>query len=146
MEKINILFYNTMWKAPLLFKRDDLLPRYSIPTDRRQLPYANVVGFHLLNLCSCMNEDKIIKQRGQIWVAWHLECEENYPWMKNKEFRDYFDLWMGHHLNDDIIYFYFQANYEKKLKTHLYVYVKIKYVCSSPEISIKVIGWNIWPN
>lgn len=116
MEKINILFYNTMWKAPLQFKCDDLLPGYSISTDRRQLPYADVVVFHLPDLCNCMNEDKIIKQRGQMWVAWSLECEENYPWMKNKEFRDYFDLWMGYHLNDDIIYSYYQANYEKKLK------------------------------
>lgn len=116
MEKISILFYNTMWQAPLLFEQDDLLPGFSISTDRSLLPYADVVIFHLPNLYSSMNGDKIIKPEGQIWVAWSLECEENYPWIKNRKFRDYFDLWMGYHQNDDIIYSYYQANYEEELK------------------------------
>lgn len=117
-----------MWRVPLLFKQKDLLPGYSISTDRRLLPYVDVVVFHLPDLYSCMNEDKIIKQKGQIWVAWSLECEENYPWMIRSEFRNYFDLWMGYHQNDDIIYSYYQANYEEELK-RCPLYIRENKVC-----------------
>ena len=116
MERISILFYNTMWSEPLQFKQEDLLPGYFISTDRSLLSYADVVVFHFPDLYNCMNEDEIIKQEGQIWVAWSLECEENYPWMKNREFRDYFDLWMGYHQNADVIYSYYQESYEEELK------------------------------
>ena len=50
MERISILFYNTMWSEPLQFKQEDLLPGYFISTDRSLLSYADVVVFHFPDL------------------------------------------------------------------------------------------------
>lgn len=115
METINILFYNTMWGAPLALRQEELPAGCLITTDRKLLPTADAVVFHLPDLQWSMDTDEIIKPEGQIWVAWNLECEENYPRVKQLEFKDNFDLWMGYHKNDDIIYPYYKTDYEKKL-------------------------------
>lgn len=114
MKTIKILFYNTMWGNPLVISQKDLPEGCSITTDRKLLPNVDAVVFHLPDLQWCM-DDEIVKQEGQIWLAWSLECEENYPWMKDGEFREKFDLWMGYHQDDDIVYPYYQKDYEKKL-------------------------------
>lgn len=115
MKTTNILFYNTMWGSPLIFSQEELPTECSITMDRKQLPNADAVVFHLPDLQWYMNATEIVKPEGQIWVAWSLECEENYPWMKNREFRENFDLWMGYHQDDDILYPYYQNDYEKRL-------------------------------
>lgn len=115
MGAINILVYNTMWGEPLRFCPEELPSGCSITTDRELLPIADAVVFHLPDLRWCMDTDEIIKPKGQIWVAWSLECEENYPWMKEVGFRNNFDLWMGYHQDDDIVFPYYKAEYEKNL-------------------------------
>ena len=57
-----------------------------ITTDRNLLAKADAVVFHLPDLPSVM-EDEIDKREGQLWVGWSLECEENYSWTKNPEFK-----------------------------------------------------------
>lgn len=99
---ILILFYNTMWGFPLEFRKEDLPGGCVITTDRNLLAKADAVVFHLPDLPSVM-EDEIDKREGQLWVGWSLECEENYSWTKNPEFRESFDLWMGYHQEDDIV-------------------------------------------
>ena len=91
---ILILFYNTMWGFPLEFRKEDLPGGCVITTDRNLLAKADAVVFHLPDLPSVM-EDEIDKREGQLWVGWSLECEENYSWTKNPEFRESFDLWWG---------------------------------------------------
>lgn len=112
MEIINILFYNTMWGVPLPFSQNDLPPGFRVTTDRHELSSVDAVVFHLPDLQWCMDTDEIIKPEGQIWVAWNLECEENYPWIKDEEFRSNFDLWMGYRQNSDILYPYYTSDYE----------------------------------
>ena len=111
---ILILFYNTMWGFPLEFRKEDLPEGCVITTDRNLLSKADAVVFHLPDLPSVM-EDEIDKREGQIWVGWNLECEENYSWTKDPEFRESFDLWMGYHQEDDIVYPYYEPDYGKML-------------------------------
>lgn len=87
-----------------------------ITTDRNLLAKADAVVFHLPDLPSVM-EDEIDKREGQLWVGWSLECEENYSWTKDPEFRESFDLWMGYHQEDDIVYPYYGPDYGKMLVT-----------------------------
>ena len=111
---ILILFYNTMWGFSLEFRKEDLPEGCVITTDRNLLSKADAVVFHLPDLPSVM-EDEIDKREGQIWVGWNLECEENYSWTKDPEFRESFDLWMGYHQEDDIVYPYYEPDYGKML-------------------------------
>ena len=83
---ILILFYNTMWGFPLEFRKEDLPGGCVITTDRNLIAKADAVVFHLPDLPSVM-EDEIDKREGQLWVGWSLECEENYSWTKDPEFR-----------------------------------------------------------
>lgn len=87
-----------------------------ITTDRNLIAKADAVVFHLPDLPSVM-EDEIDKREGQLWVGWSLECEENYSWTKDPEFRESFDLWMGYHQEDDIVYPYYGPDYGKMLVT-----------------------------
>lgn len=116
MGTLTILFYNTLWDAPLPFKPDDLLPGCSVTTDHTQLSVADAVVFHLPDLHRYMDREEIIKPEGQIWVAWSLECEENYPWMKTRELRENFDIWMGYHQQDTILHTYYEPGYEELLQ------------------------------
>lgn len=107
MEKHHlILFYNTMYGAPLDYSIDELPQNCCITTDKSCFQQADFVVFHIPDLRRVIGSDELEKRKGQIWIAWSLECEVNYPWVENPEFRELFDLWMGYHENDDIIYSY----------------------------------------
>lgn len=118
--EILILFYNTMFGVPLEYSPQELPARCRITTDRSFFHRADAVIFHIPDLWRILTgNEEIEKQEGQLWVAWSLECEENYPWTLNCEFCDLFDLWMGYHEKDDILYSYCEYHYLDKLKEPL---------------------------
>lgn len=114
-----VLFYNTMFGLPLEYALEELPPGCQITTDRTLFRQADAVVFHLPDLARTLEVDEIEKPEGQLWVAWSLECEVNYPWMERKDIRDLFDLWMGYHSNDDIAYGYCKYGYLGKLQQPL---------------------------
>lgn len=111
MKNISILFYNTMWGMPLPFMDEPLPDGFSITLDRHKLSEADVVVFHLPDLFRVMGQDEIEKLENQIQVAWCLECEENYPFIKEPDFKEMFDICMGYHQTDEVIYPYY-LNFE----------------------------------
>ncbi len=109
-----ILVYNTMWNKPLDIPIQKIPDDCIITTDRRFLPAADLVVFHLPDLSNEMEED-LDKPEGQKWVAWSLECEENYPFLKDPEFMELFDYKMSYHQDADVIYPYYRYNYQMEL-------------------------------
>ena len=120
MKDISILFYNTMWGMPLPFMDESLPAGFSITLDKGQISEADVVVFHIPDLYKVIGDDEITKSENQIWVGWCLECEENYPILKDQDFRDMFDIWMGYHQNDDVIYPYY-LNFDNYMKESEFV-------------------------
>lgn len=114
-----VLFYNTMFGFPLEYRTDELPAGCRITTDCTLLKQADAVVFHLPDLMEALKDDEIEKPEGQLWVAWSLECEVNYPWMEREDIRDLFDLWMGYHTGDDIAYGYCKYDYWEKLRQPL---------------------------
>lgn len=115
MRDITILFYNTMWGAPLPFMDEPLPKEITITLDRDKINTADVVVFHIPDLYKFIGKRDIIKLNNQIWVGWCLECEENYPILKRPDFRNMFDVWMGYHQTDDVIYPYY-LNFDNYMK------------------------------
>lgn len=109
-----ILIYNTMWEQIPDIPVEEIPPAIFITTDRRFLPTADFVVFHLPDLSNEL-EDDLDKPDGQKWVAWSLECEENYPFLKDSEFMELFDYKMSYHQDADIIYPYYRYEYRKDL-------------------------------
>lgn len=105
-----ILIYNTMWKLPLNIPIEDIPEGYVFTTDRRYKEEADAVVFHLPSLQDELEED-LDKREGQKWILWSLECEENYPILKEKTFMDLFDFKMSYHQNAAIIYPYYESRY-----------------------------------
>ncbi len=110
-----ILFYNTMYGVPLDYSIDELPEDFCITTDRSCFQQADYVVFHILDLWNIIGSDELEIRKGQIWIAWSLECEVNYPEVENLEFCELFDLWMGYHANDDIIHSYCRYDYKEIL-------------------------------
>lgn len=106
-----------MFGVPLEYSSHELPTGRCITTDRSLFHQADAVIFHIPDLRRTLGtNEEIEKQEGQFWVAWSLECEVNYPWTLNSEFRNTFDLWMGYHDKDDILYSYCKYEYLDKLK------------------------------
>jgi hypothetical protein len=70
-----------------------------ITTDRYYLSRADVVIFHLPTLYDELDGD-LDKPDGQLWVAWSLECDENYPPLKDDDFMSIFDFRMNYLYSD----------------------------------------------
>lgn len=111
-----ILVYNTMWNIPLSVSLKDISSDYIITTDRKYLTQADAIVFHLPDLYKELEHD-LNKPEKQIWIAWNLECEENYQWTREPEFAEMFDLWMNYRQDADIVYPYYQYNYPKLLQS-----------------------------
>jgi hypothetical protein len=94
-----ILFYSTQWDQPLRAAGLKLPDGCVITTDRDQLENASAVVFHLPEI------DRIQvprKRKGQIWVAWSMECDLHYPLAMNPIFMALFDLKMTYRLDSDV--------------------------------------------
>ena len=61
-------------------------------TQPELLPTAQVVILDVPFAVRDIARGKIPKCEGQIWVGWCLECEENYPWLKEQVVKDLFDV------------------------------------------------------
>lgn len=101
-----ILFYDTLWGAPL--PTDLPLPQgVEITTDRRTYADANAVVFHIPRWKWKPRWLFPKKLPGQLWVAMSMECEENYPRLKNPSFLRAFDLTMTYRYDSHIPIPYF---------------------------------------
>ena len=126
MEKSQlILFYDTMFDMPLTYPKEDIPEGFELTTDRRFMQDAVAVVFHLPSLHSpffnnfsrylpslhsiSLRYKHLRKKKGQLWVAWFMECEVNYPHFCNPSFMNSFDLTMSYHQDADIVtpYFYY---------------------------------------
>lgn len=123
-----ILIYNTMWNEPLNIPLDQIPDNYVFTIDRRYLNIAKVVVFHIPTLTSEL-EDDLDKPEGQLWVAWTLECEDNFPIIKNPEFTELFDYWISYHQDADVVQSYYKYDYIKLLHQPVNIESKQKDVC-----------------
>lgn len=109
-----ILFYNTLWDQPLDYPAADIPDGYVLTTDRRLLPEAVAVVFHLPSLRVTRH---FKKRPGQLWVAWSMECEVNYlPFLSSPGFLKHFDLTMTYHLDADVVLPYFRYEFQELLR------------------------------
>ncbi len=96
-----------------------ILPRdidVTFRDNREGMEVSDVVIFDLPFMRTFFRQG-IEKPAGQIWVAWCLECDKNYPWMSSGELTGQIDLWMTYRQNSDIVLPYYDASYEDKLLT-----------------------------
>src|SRR5690349_23255304 len=94
-----ILFFNTMWGEP---GDPDAGPHPGgcrLTADRQHIRDAAAVVFHIPTLDALPEH----KPAGQLWVAWSLECEVNYPRLRDPEFMRRFDLTMTYRLDADVV-------------------------------------------
>jgi hypothetical protein len=86
-----------------IYSVNELPEGYAITIDKRFMDEAAAVVFHLPTLPpSLFTDGGVGKRSGQVWVAWYMECEANYPQMDNPEFMSRFDPRMSHRLDADI--------------------------------------------
>ncbi len=97
-DTVTILLYNDFW--PLL---PDLIPgcscRYRVTRDRNELPTADAVVFHMPTLRVDVPDEQ---SPHQMWVAWSMESDINYPLLANERFMSQFDLTMTYRRDSDI--------------------------------------------
>ena len=103
-----ILIYNRMFGAPLDLRGNRLPDGFEIVFDRGKMPHAVAVVFHIPDLGDISG---LRKRRGQIWVAWSMECEANHPRLMDPRFMSQFDLKMTYHLNADVVVPYYQSHF-----------------------------------
>lgn len=119
-----ILFDNTMFDTPLVYDRTNIPEEFEITTNRRLIGEAAAVVFHIPSLPQSFFDKfsnfipsiysvpfslkRLRKTKGQIWIAWFMECEVNIPHFRDPSFLNNFDLTMSYHLDADIVtpYFY----------------------------------------
>ncbi len=88
----------------LSLDRLDVLPAgVEISTDRRRLAQADAVVFHIPDLRFWWRPRK---RPGQIWIAWSLESEANYPKLSDPRFMAQFDLRMTYRRDADVLWSY----------------------------------------
>lgn len=114
-DTIVLLFYNRMWEMPVKYPREQVPRNILITSDQKYLRRANVVVFHLPTIKIDL-EDDLEKPPGQRWVAWTMECEENYPFIKSTEFMSLFDYWMSYHQGADVVQPYYAADYPERMR------------------------------
>lgn len=70
-----------------------------ITKDNNQLEHAKAIVFHVPNLQKMV---KIQKYPGQIWVAFSMESDINYPQLRDPKFMRHFDVTMTYSLKSDV--------------------------------------------
>lgn len=111
-----ILFYNDFFGRPPDTRSFAHIDSCTFSTDRRELSRAAAVVFHI----PAMRKPKLIRKRpGQLWVAWSMESEINYPLLADQRFMRNFDLTMTYRQSADIWCPYLPdiAAFEKALAT-----------------------------
>jgi hypothetical protein len=96
--------------------------------DKNEINTADVIVFNLHHLFFQLNEE-LIKQPGQIWVAWNIECEKNYTWLLSTEIRSLIDIWIDYHPNSDVPIPYLNETFVEKIQTAVPTSQMKKNVC-----------------
>lgn len=110
-----LLFHNRMWEVSLAYSVEQVPKGILITSDQKYFDRADVVVFHLPTLAFDLESD-LEKPEYQRWVAWTMECEQNYPFIKSTEFMSLFDYWMSYHQGADVIQPYYKADYPERLQ------------------------------
>jgi hypothetical protein len=98
-EKPVILFFNDFFGTPVDTERFADAGPCSFTTDRRLFGKAAAVVFHIPSL---RRIGWTRKRRSQLWVAWSMESEVNYPALADPGFMRKFDLVMSYRRSADI--------------------------------------------
>jgi hypothetical protein len=91
-----------MWEEAPSFPPLPIPRPYALTADRGAMQEAVAVVFHLPSLPAHEFQGKLTKRRGQLWIAWYMECEAHYPQLADPDFMSRFDLTMSYRLNSDI--------------------------------------------
>lgn len=102
-----------MWDRPVDYPENEIPKDFQITEDRNLFSEAVAVVFHMPSLV--MN-GAIQKRPGQIWIAFSMECDVNYPVLRDPDVMKFFDLTMTYHLNADVIVPYVYDTYETELR------------------------------
>jgi len=94
-----ILFYNDFFGRAPDTRSLARIETCRFSTDRRELSSATAVVFHIPSMRKLGH---VRKRRGQLWVAWSMESEINYPLLSDKAFMRNFDLTMTYRQSADI--------------------------------------------
>lgn len=111
-----ILFFDTLWGAPLEIP-EGLADDFHLTTNRWRFAEADAVVFHIPEWRYGVGANMPKKPHGQIWVAWSMECEENYPLLRDGDFMGHFDVTMTYHLDADIPVIYVDSGFDKSFRT-----------------------------
>jgi hypothetical protein len=92
---VSIVFYNAMFGTGA----DLTAPEgFRISDDPSQAATADAVVFHIPTLGALPAR----KPRGQLWVAWSMESDVNYPRLRDADSMRAFDLRMTYRLDSDV--------------------------------------------
>lgn len=95
-----ILFYNDLFdRPPDTQSLNASVEGCVFTSDRRMLSRAKAVIFHIPSL---RKRRFLFKRPGQLWVAWSMESEVNYPDLTDPAFMRRFDLTMTYRQSADI--------------------------------------------
>src|SRR5262249_34703537 len=101
-ERTLIVVHDTMWRRPL--ELPERLPDgCEITTDRGRLEDADAVVFHVPGL---RFYHRPRKRPNQLWIAWSIESDANYPRLRDPAFMARFDLTMTYRRDADVIWGY----------------------------------------
>ncbi len=102
-----ILFYNSVrWHNEDLAQWDRLPAGFAVTDDRRYYDRAYAVVFDLTSLAASLAESKhteLDKPDGQYWISWSMECEKNYPILKDEPVLSMFDLQVTYRRDGDVV-------------------------------------------
>ena len=126
-QRIRILFFRKAFN-----RRFSFYDRFRLGTIAQELPpyvellfgtqpellgTSHVVIFDVPFAMRDIVNGRISKYGNQIWVGWCMECEENYPWLKEPVVKELFDVWMTYHTDADIVLPYYDADYAMRLRS-----------------------------
>lgn len=94
-----ILFFNDFFGHPPDTRSLAGIEGCVFTTDRSRLREASAVVFHIPSMRTL---GKVRKRAGQLWVAWSMESEVNYPLLADDAFMRAFDLTMTYKRSADI--------------------------------------------
>ena len=97
--KPTILFYNDFFGSPPDTQALASIDACLFTTDRHMFDTAAAVIFHIPSL---RKFGGVRKRRGQLWIAWSMESEINYPLLADRAFMRNFDLTMTYQRSADI--------------------------------------------
>ncbi|MCC7107019.1 MAG: alpha-1,3-fucosyltransferase [Chloroflexi bacterium] len=93
-----ILFFNPLWGETVQTTTNLLPGGFQLTNNPARLADADAVVFHIPTL----NALPALRPPGQLWVASSMECEVNYPRLRDPDFMRHFDLTMTYRLNADV--------------------------------------------